>query len=120
MTTEKTIIDLFPLLSRPDWPSPPISADATIAVCNRCAKFEAEHPDAKQGICRAHPPTPLLVGHVPAATSFTHPQPVVQSFQPPTSAGGWCWEFEARATVAVAPPASRVDLLRIPTDDDAA
>lgn len=91
--------------------------DPSIAVCWRCAKFECDEPNGKQGICRAHPPQTVLVGHIPGATSISHPQPVVQAFPTPVSRTGWCWEFIALTS----PPQPNADnLLRIPADDDAA
>jgi len=98
-------------------PTGQMQKDPSIAVCWRCAKFECDTPDAKQGICRAHPPQAILVGHIPGATSISHPQPVVQAFPTPVSRTGWCWEFVASAPT---PQPNVKELLRIPTDDDAA
>lgn len=91
--------------------------DPSVAVCWRCAKYESDHPDAKQGVCRAHPPQTILVGHIPGATSISHPQPVVQSFLTPVPRTSWCWEFIASVPLQ---KVEQSDLLRIPTDEDAA
>lgn len=68
------------------------------ASCGNCSAWVREK--GKQGICRARPPVPLIVGMQKQpgfpGLSPTQVSPLVSSFFPPMLEVGWCREWEPR------------------------
>jgi hypothetical protein len=44
------------------------------------------------GTCHAHPPLPVLIGHVKQQIALGQPQPIVHGFFPVVSKDDWCSE----------------------------
>lgn len=95
--------------------------------CRDCLNFKASTSPA-HGSCRAHPPVPLLLGHMPGgASTLSRPVPVTQSFWAEVPADGWCaeWRGEFTATFKpghIPPPIAlltEAPVLSIPDDADA-
>lgn len=71
------------------------------ANCSNCNAWHSE--DRKEGSCRAHPPTAMLLGmqQRPNMVKGLPPrpaEPLVMSSFPPMKATGWCrdWEPDAK------------------------
>ena len=67
--------------------------------CATCNAWFRQHSD--QGLCRAKPPTPILMGYGEQAISLqAAPQqvPIMNSHFPTMMAHGWCREHQEIAT----------------------
>jgi hypothetical protein len=66
------------------------------ACCGNCNAYMKENPN--QGVCRAKPPVPLMIGmakrHQLAGLPQQNAEPIVTSYFPPMRKEGWCREWE--------------------------
>lgn len=78
-------------------------------MCSNCTAFVMDPGRADQGVCRARPPTPLVLGmqQMPGNVIAHRGQggpavmPIIQGVFPPMKATSWCREYErADETVA--------------------
>ncbi len=75
-------------------------------TCRTCAAYVASRPNARDGMCRARSPVPVMVGMAqqPAIAGLmnAHQQaiPVVQGYFPPVHEDIWCMEWQPQASVA--------------------
>lgn len=58
----------------------------------RCGNCDAFLPQGREGLCRARPPTPIMIGLGQPALALgnTGPVPAIQSFFPQMRPEGWC------------------------------
>jgi hypothetical protein len=67
-----------------------------IANCGNCNAYMKENPI--QGVCRAKPPVPILLGIKQRAVLQGLPdsgaEPMITSYFPPMRKEGWCREWE--------------------------
>lgn len=68
------------------------------ANCGNCSAFQKM---AQNGVCRARPPIPIMIGmqQRPGIKGLAGPsaEPLVMSYFPPMKDTGWCREWEPRA-----------------------
>jgi hypothetical protein len=65
--------------------------------CESCHHYLSE-ANVHEGICRAHPPVPILAGYRPAVIAGRPPEPMIITVDPNVPADHCCGEFLARQT----------------------